>query len=49
MLLMDPDHKPLAHFRTVDLGDPASAGSLAIARGLPRGAHGIDPAELFLD
>lgn len=52
MLLLDPDKRPLPQFRTVDLGDPhapESQAGVSIARGLPRGSHGIDPTELFLD
>lgn len=52
MLLLDPAKRPLPQFRTVDLGDPhgpESQAGISIARGLPRGSHGIDPAELFLD
>jgi HD-GYP domain-containing protein (c-di-GMP phosphodiesterase class II) len=52
MLLLDPDRRPLPQFRTIDLGDahgPESQAGISIAKGLPRGSHGIDPAELFLD
>lgn len=50
LLLLDPDHRPLPQFHTVDLGDANGEGeAVSIARGLPRGAYGIDPTELFLD
>jgi HD-GYP domain-containing protein (c-di-GMP phosphodiesterase class II) len=51
MLLLDPEHRPLPQFATVDLGDAGAGdgGAVSIVRGLPRGAYGIDPAELFLD
>jgi HD-GYP domain-containing protein (c-di-GMP phosphodiesterase class II) len=52
MLLLDPERRPLPQFRTIDLSDAQGAESqagISIAKGLPRGAYGIDPAELFLD
>jgi HD-GYP domain-containing protein (c-di-GMP phosphodiesterase class II) len=52
MLLLDSAKKPLPEFRSIDLswvreGDDGKP--LNIVRGLPQGAFGIDPAELFLD
>jgi hypothetical protein len=47
MLLLDPDKRPLERFREVDLGEEGEA--LTVKQGLPPGAYGIDPAELFLD
>ena len=51
MLLLDRDKRPLPEFRIVDLGtsapDPREPG-LAVKRGLPIGAYGIDGNELFL-
>ena len=52
MVLLDKDKRPLSNFRTVDLEQVEydEAGQpLAIRSGLPAGAHGIDPQELFLD
>ncbi|GAB3037462.1 MULTISPECIES: HD domain-containing phosphohydrolase [Oleiagrimonas] len=53
MLLLDADKKPLAEFESLDLGtvpdEEDGRAALAIRSGLPQGAHGIDPAELFLD
>lgn len=52
MLLLDADKKPLPEFHSIDLSElPAEADGqpLSIRRGLPEGAYGIDPAELFLD
>jgi HD-GYP domain-containing protein (c-di-GMP phosphodiesterase class II) len=48
MVLLGPDRQPLPEFVTVDLAE-AGAGGLSIARGLRRGAFGIDLADLFLD
>jgi HD-GYP domain-containing protein (c-di-GMP phosphodiesterase class II) len=52
MLLLDPDKNPLAEFHSLDLGamnDAENMPPLGIRSGLPQGAYGIDPAELFLD
>ena len=56
LLLLDANHQPLPEFVTVDLGQmagnsalPDQAQGLMIRRGLPAGAFGIDPSELFLD
>lgn len=53
MLLLDQDKKPLREFTSVDLGAQQQQRNgkypLAIQSGLPQGAYGIDPAELFLD
>jgi HD-GYP domain-containing protein (c-di-GMP phosphodiesterase class II) len=57
MLLLDADHRPLPDFVTLDLGQAAgdngpeadNGQGLMIRRGLPAGAFGIDPSELFLD
>lgn len=52
MLLLDADKQPLREFVPIDLGmlGPDESGNLlTIRRGLPEGAHDIDPAELFLD
>jgi HD-GYP domain-containing protein (c-di-GMP phosphodiesterase class II) len=52
MVLLDEDKKPLSQFQTLDLSAQAQdddGDALNIRRGLPQGAHGIDPAELFLD
>jgi HD-GYP domain-containing protein (c-di-GMP phosphodiesterase class II) len=50
MLLLDAQKKPLERFREIDLGDSdEGAGALTVRQGLPPGAHGIDPSELFLD
>jgi len=52
MLLLDADKTPLREFQSIDLSwtqeDP-DGQALNIKRGLPQGAYGIDPAELFLD
>jgi HD-GYP domain-containing protein (c-di-GMP phosphodiesterase class II) len=52
MLLLDAEKRPLPEFRPLDLGampDSDYMQSLGIRSGLPQGAYGIDPAELFLD
>lgn len=52
MLLLDEDKMPLPEFRPIDLGEvltDADGLPLNIRGSLPRGAHGIDPAALFLD
>ena len=51
MLLLGPDKAPLPKFREVNLGevDRDERGTpLTIKRGLPAGAYGLDPVELFL-
>ncbi|GHA73736.1 HD-GYP domain-containing protein [Cognatilysobacter bugurensis] len=52
MLLLGADKLPLREFRRLDLGEVLiddRGQPLNIRGGLPRGAHGIDPAALFLD
>lgn len=58
MLLLDADKQALPDFRSIDLsqllnavdpGDEDDESLLRIKRGLPQGAYGVDPAELFLD
>ena len=52
MLLLDADKKPLPQFRTIDLTEvkhDAQGRPLSIRCGLPPGAYGLDPVELFLD
>lgn len=52
MLLLDADKKPLPDFVALDLSQARHEGGgdmPSIKRGLPEGAYGIDPAELFLD
>jgi len=53
MLLLDTDKRPLARFREIDLGGEEATGTgeavLTVKQGLPPGAYGIDPSELFLD
>lgn len=52
MLLLDEQHRPLPQFHTIDLGEvreDAEGRPLSIRQGLPPGAYGLDPAELFLD
>ncbi len=52
MLLLDADKKPLPEFGSIDLSEvreEVDGQPLSIKRGLPEGAYGIDPAELFLD
>jgi putative nucleotidyltransferase with HDIG domain len=51
MLLLDVDKTPLKQFRVLDLGEVErdDAGQpLSVKNGLPTGAYGIDPVELFL-
>jgi putative nucleotidyltransferase with HDIG domain len=51
MLLLDADKTPLQQFRVLDLGEVErdDAGRpLSVKTGLPTGAYGIDPVELFL-
>jgi putative nucleotidyltransferase with HDIG domain len=51
MLLLDADKTPLKQFRVLDLGEVErdDAGlPLSVKNGLPTGAYGIDPVELFL-
>ncbi len=52
MLLLGRDKKPLAQFKPLDLSvvDHDDQGApLTVKHGLPVGAFGIDPKELFLD
>lgn len=50
MLLLDTGKKPLERFKEIDLGAMEDAGQpLTVKQGLPPGAYGIDPSELFLD
>ncbi|MBS0212088.1 MAG: DUF3391 domain-containing protein [Proteobacteria bacterium] len=52
MLLLDADKKRLPDFVALDLStveNDEHGRLLTIRRGLPEGAHGIDPSELFLD
>jgi HD-GYP domain-containing protein (c-di-GMP phosphodiesterase class II) len=52
MLLLDEDKQPLPEFRPLDLNqvrEDEHQRPLNIKCSLPRGAYGIDPAELFLD
>lgn len=53
MLLLDANKKPLLQFKSVDLGAQQQKKNgkypLSIQFGLPQGAYGIDPIELFLD
>lgn len=51
MLLLGPDKKRYSPFRDVDLmafGDAPGEASVKITAALEPGAHGLDPAELFL-
>lgn len=51
MLLLSGDKRPLERFREIDLSqqdDDDSACRLTIRQGLPNGAYGLDPVELFL-
>ena len=51
MLLLDADKKPLKQFSVLDLGEvekDAAGLPLSVKGGLPTGAYGIDPVELFL-
>ncbi|MEO5596355.1 MAG: HD domain-containing phosphohydrolase [Lysobacteraceae bacterium] len=52
MLLLDAGKSPLREFRSLDLSelhDQQGDEAITIRRGLPQGAYGVDPAELFLD
>jgi HD-GYP domain-containing protein (c-di-GMP phosphodiesterase class II) len=51
MVLLDEAKRPLSDFRTVDLSliPHDQKDALSIKCSLPRGAHGIDPVQLFLD
>ena len=52
MLLLDAGKKPLSEFHPLDLSEVRTGvdgETLSIKRGLPEGAYGIDPAELFLN
>ncbi len=52
MLLLDENKVALSEFRVLDLAEvleDAQQRPLNIRSGLPRGAFGIDPTELFLD
>jgi HD-GYP domain-containing protein (c-di-GMP phosphodiesterase class II) len=51
MLLLGPDKTPLPKFREINLGEieqDEQGAPLTIKRGLPMGAYGLDPVELFL-
>jgi HD-GYP domain-containing protein (c-di-GMP phosphodiesterase class II) len=51
MLLLDVDKLPLKQFRELDLGEvelDEQGSPLVVKRGLPIGAYGLDPVELFL-
>jgi HD-GYP domain-containing protein (c-di-GMP phosphodiesterase class II) len=51
MLLLDADKTPLQQFRVLDLGEVErddQGQPLSVKSGLPTGAYGIDPVELFL-
>ena len=52
MILLDAEKTPLKEFQSIDLSwthEDADGNALNIKRGLPEGAYGIDPTELFLD
>lgn len=52
MLLLDRQKRPLAQFHTIDLSvvETDDEGMpLTVKSGLPSGAYGIDPHELFID
>lgn len=52
MLLLDRNKRPLASFKPLDLSQvehDESGAPLTVKGGLPVGAYGIDPIELFLD
>jgi HD-GYP domain-containing protein (c-di-GMP phosphodiesterase class II) len=52
MLLLDEDKAPMARFREIDLGETVlddRGAPLSVKCGLPPGAFGIEPSELFLD
>jgi HD-GYP domain-containing protein (c-di-GMP phosphodiesterase class II) len=51
MLLLDAEKKPLPQFRVLDLVEvehDENGRPLSVKTGLPTGAYGIDPVELFL-
>ena len=51
MMLLDVDKLPLKQFHEVDLGEvefDEHGSPLVVKRGLPIGAYGLDPVELFL-
>ena len=51
MLLLGPEKTPLPKFREINLGETEQdeqGAPLTIKRGLPMGAYGLDPVELFL-
>jgi HD-GYP domain-containing protein (c-di-GMP phosphodiesterase class II) len=51
MLLLDVDKLPLKQFRELDLGEvelDEQGSPRVVKRGLPIGAYGLDPVELFL-
>lgn len=52
MVLLDTDKQPLPRFQRLDLSqvtEDAEGRPLIIRHGLPSGAHGIDPQQLFID
>jgi len=52
MILLDANKAPMPEFHSIDMSvvlNDAQGQPLNIKRGLPEGAFGIDPAELFLD
>lgn len=53
MIILDPDKKPLANYRVVDLNQMTATAdnqtSLWIESGLEPGAFGVDPAEYYLN
>lgn len=52
MVLLDTGKRPLSEFKPLDLAEYAERSEgplLGIKTGLPPGAYGIDPSELFLD
>ncbi len=49
MIILDPDKKPYPEFREIDLRDGiGSDDPITIRRGLPPGAYGVDPEDMFL-
>ncbi len=51
MVLLDAAKRPLPEFIALDLslvGPDENGALLTVRRGLPEGAHGLDPADLFL-
>jgi len=51
MLLLDSSKRPLAQFTSIDLAEEDTHGTsepISVRNGLPLGAYGIDPDELFL-